>query len=300
MIDYQLLKALFAVVSEGGFEKAANTLYLTQSAVSRRIHQLESQLGEPVLIRSKPPKPTELGKRLLNHLQQVKQLELSLNIKTLHESEEISTPLTVKLATNADSLATWLPEALSIPEEKSDYQYRFEIIAEDQTIALKRMKAGEVMVCISSTAEPVNGGVSYELGALRYYAVASPEFVKRYRIYSPKQLTHLPCLVFDEHDKLQHQFLAELNKSTPQYTHICPSAEGFKQAMIAGLGYGLLPTLQFGDTFNSGELVNLAPDYYIDTPLYWHCWQTESPQLKTLRNYAISVAKKRLFALDDS
>ena len=59
MIDYQLLKALYAVVTEKGFEKAAQTLFITQSAVSKRIYQLESQLGEPVIIRTKPPKATE-------------------------------------------------------------------------------------------------------------------------------------------------------------------------------------------------------------------------------------------------
>ncbi|XQF91513.1 LysR family transcriptional regulator (plasmid) [Pseudoalteromonas espejiana] len=38
MIDYQLLNALSAVISEGGFEKASKKLFITQSAVSRRIH----------------------------------------------------------------------------------------------------------------------------------------------------------------------------------------------------------------------------------------------------------------------
>jgi len=99
---------------------------------------------------------------------------------------------------------------------------------------------------------------------------------------------------FSEDDKLQHDFLTELNGSEPQHIHICPSAEGFKQAMIAGLGYGLLPTLQLGDLLETGELINLVPDYYIDTPLYWHYWQTESPQLKTLRTFATDIAFKKL------
>ena len=141
MIDYQLLQALYAVVTEKGFERAAQTLFITQSAVSKRINQLESILGEPVLVRTKPPKATELGIKLLTHLQQVKQLELSLNLQSSSEFVDKQLPVTVKIATNADSLATWLPEALSVPEEYSDFKYRFEIITEDQTIALNRMKA---------------------------------------------------------------------------------------------------------------------------------------------------------------
>ena len=232
MIDYQLLQALYAVVTEKGFERAAQTLFITQSAVSKRINQLESILGEPVLVRTKPPKATELGIKLLTHLQQVKQLELSLNLQSSSEFVDKQLPVTVKIAANADSLATWLPEALSLPEEYSDFKYRFEIITEDQTIALNRMKAGEVMISICSNDKSVNGGKVFELGALRYFVVCSPAFKQRYQITSLEQLTELPCLVFDEHDKLQHQFLKHLNGSLPKYTHICPSSEGFKQAMI--------------------------------------------------------------------
>lgn len=294
MIDYQLLQALLSVVAEGGFEKAAKKLFITQSAVSRRIHQLESTVGEPVLVRTQPPKPTAIGKRLLNHLQQVRQLEMALSIGTLDDHIDNDSPLTVKLVVNADSLATWLPEALAIPENRSDCQYRFDIMTEDQTIALKRMKAGEVMVCICSNSEPVNGGLVSPLGNLRYQVVASASFVKRFNVTSPSQLVDLPCLIFDEHDKLQHQFLTELNNSTPKYVHTCPSSEGFKQAMIAGLGYGLLPSLQLGDAIEKGILTDLIPGYYIDVPLYWHYWQTESPQLKSLRHYAKTVATQRL------
>ncbi|MBH0032425.1 MULTISPECIES: LysR family transcriptional regulator ArgP [unclassified Pseudoalteromonas] len=294
MIDYQLLNALSAVISEGGFEKASKKLFITQSAVSRRIHQLEAKLGEPVIIRTQPPRPTALGKRLLNHLQQVLQLEVALNVDALKEHSSLNTPLSVKLAANADSLATWLPEALAILDTESDCKFRFEVISEDQSIAHKRMKDGEVMVCISSSSEPVNGGLASPLGAIRYKAIASPDFIKQHNLTSLMQLAQVPCLVFSEYDKLQHQFLADINGSTPEYMHIYPSSEGFKQAMIAGLGYGLLPTLQLGDSLQKGELVDLFPEYYIDTPLYWHYWQSESPQLKALRKFAMQVAANRL------
>jgi LysR family transcriptional regulator (chromosome initiation inhibitor) len=297
MINYQLLHALSSVISEGGFDKAAKKLFITQSAVSRRIHQLELTLGEPVLIRTQPPKATAMGKRLLNHLQQVMQLEVALNINT-SKNDENGQSLAVKLAANEDSLVTWLPEALAIPELDSECKFKFEIIVDDQSIALKRMKAGEVMVCICASEQAVNGGLVSPLGSLRYQVIASPEFVKRYNLTSPEQLAELHCLVYSEDDKLQHQFLHELNGTEPQHIHICPSAEGFKQSMIAGLGYGLLPVLQLGDCLEKGELVNLIPDYCIDIPLYWHYWQTESPQLKTLRQFATGVARHRLIQKD--
>ena len=59
------LRAFVAVVSEKSLTKAAERLHLTQSAVSRRIQQLEDQLGSAVLDRSnRPPTPTFLGSRI--------------------------------------------------------------------------------------------------------------------------------------------------------------------------------------------------------------------------------------------
>src|SRR5690554_8119014 len=78
MIDYKLLDALNAVLDQGGFERGARHLGLTQSAVSQRIKLLEARLGQPVLVRSPRLAPTPLGRKLLNHAQQVRLLESDL------------------------------------------------------------------------------------------------------------------------------------------------------------------------------------------------------------------------------
>lgn len=61
--DYRVLQALDAVIRERGFERAAQKLCITQSAVSQRIKQLEYLYGQPLLIRTVPPKPTEQGQK---------------------------------------------------------------------------------------------------------------------------------------------------------------------------------------------------------------------------------------------
>ena len=63
--DYRTLQALDAVIRERGFERAAQKLCITQSAVSQRIKQLENLFGQPLLVRTVPPRPTEQGQRLL-------------------------------------------------------------------------------------------------------------------------------------------------------------------------------------------------------------------------------------------
>ena len=46
VFDYKLIEALALVAQEGGFDKAANALHITQSAVSQRVKLLEEQLED--------------------------------------------------------------------------------------------------------------------------------------------------------------------------------------------------------------------------------------------------------------
>ena len=47
MIDNKGLSAFVAVIQQRNFEKAAQQLFITQSAVSQRLKLLEEQLGQP-------------------------------------------------------------------------------------------------------------------------------------------------------------------------------------------------------------------------------------------------------------
>jgi DNA-binding transcriptional LysR family regulator len=59
------LKAFIAVVDRHSLTKAADSLALTQSAVSRRVQQLEEALGATLLDRSsRPPTATAVGRRI--------------------------------------------------------------------------------------------------------------------------------------------------------------------------------------------------------------------------------------------
>src|SRR5260221_13048129 len=63
MIDN--LKAFAAVIDCKSLTKAASRLFLTQSAISRRIQQLEEALGGTLLDRTqRPPSCTALGQRV--------------------------------------------------------------------------------------------------------------------------------------------------------------------------------------------------------------------------------------------
>ena len=48
-MEISQLEVFLAVAREGGFSRAAEKLYRTQSAVSQAIRKLETEIGEPFL-----------------------------------------------------------------------------------------------------------------------------------------------------------------------------------------------------------------------------------------------------------
>ncbi|TVP46969.1 MAG: LysR family transcriptional regulator ArgP [Halomonas sp.] len=295
MLDYKLLAALASVVEQGGFERAANLLGLSQSAVSQRIKLLEARVGQPVLVRATPPTPTDLGRRLLNHVQQVRLLERDL--KTQVPGLDDGVPERLRIAINADSLATWWGAAVG--EFCSHHNVLLELVVEDQEVGLKRMRAGEVAGCICAAEHPVAGAQGLLLGAMRYRALASPAFIARYFAngINVAALQRVPAIVFGSDDQLQHRYLAELGATNDFDYHLCPSSEGFVRLMQGGLGWGLAPELQVQKELSLGELVELFPGRFIEVPLYWHYWRNGGALLTKLTKHLRLEASKVLVPL---
>lgn len=284
MFDYKLLAALAAVVEQGGFERAAQVLGLSQSAVSQRVKLLEARVGQPVLVRAAPPAPTEIGTRLLNHVQQVRLLERDLQAQ-VPALDEGGLPERLRIAINADSLATWWAPAVA--DYCSSHRVLMDLVVEDQEVGLKRMRAGEVAGCICAAERPVAGARSLALGAMRYRALASPGFVARHfsRGVTAEALLNAPSIVYGPDDQLQHRYLAALGIQGAFPHHLCPSSEGFVRLTQAGLGWGLVPEHQVEGELARGELVELIPERPIDVPLYWHHWRHGGELLASLTDH---------------
>lgn len=289
MFDYKLLAALAAVVEQAGFERAAQVLGLSQSAVSQRIKLLEARVGQPVLVRATPPAPTEIGRRLLNHVQQVRLLERDLQGQ-VPALDEGGLPERLRIALNADSLATWW--AAAVGDFCAEHRVLLDLVVEDQDVGLKRMRAGDVAACVCASDRPVAGARSLALGAMRYRALASPGFIARHFAHGvvPAALAQVPAIVFGPDDLLQHRYLATLGVEGGFAYHLCPSSEGFVRLTEGGLGWGLVPEQQVRGELARGELLELIPNQAIDVPLYWHHWRNGGELLARLTGHLTRAA----------
>jgi LysR family transcriptional regulator (chromosome initiation inhibitor) len=206
-------------------------------------------------------------------------------------------PERLRIALNADSLATWWAPAVG--DFCAEQHLLLDLVVEDQTVGLKRMRAGEVAACLCASERPVAGARSVLLGAMRYRALASPAFIARHfpEGVSPALLSKTPALVFGPDDFLQHRYLAALGVDGGFEHHLCPSSEGFIRLAEAGLGWGLVPELQVREQLECGRLVELLPDKPIDVPLYWHHWRNGGQLLSQLTEHLSRSAARWLVPL---
>ena len=286
--DLSQLAALSAAVSEGTFEGAARVLHVTPSAVSQRLKALEQAAGRVLVVRSKPVRVTPSGQPVLRLARQVALLTADAH----RDLDGDVQPVTIPLAINADSLATWVLDALA-PLAGS---LCFDIHREDQERTSTLLRDGTVTAAITSDAEPVPGCTSTRLGKMRYRPMAAPDFLARWFPAGPssRALTAAPVVVFDRYDDLQHRYLRRrIRLAVDVPTHVVPSSADYVAAVRLGLGWGMLPDLQSANDEAQGRLVELDPRG-ADITLYWQQWRLRSAALDDLAAAILAAARRRL------
>ncbi|ORJ54759.1 LysR family transcriptional regulator ArgP [Geothermobacter hydrogeniphilus] len=282
MLDYRLLAALAAVVETGRFDLAARQLLITQSAVSQRIKQLEERLGQVLLIRDNPPRPTPAGRRLLTHFRQVRLLENELPASLLAEDTEATTSLPIGI--NADSLATWFWKA--VRPLLDEHELLFDLRVADQDVTERLLRQGEVVGCISATSKPPQGCRAGYLGTMVYRLCAAPSFHQR---WFPTGLTlsaaaRAPVAIYNRQDALHRRLLERSCGRAPRrwQAHYIPSQEAYNTLIVDGYAYGCIPEQQCRPLLDNGALVDLAPHAPEPVRLYWHSWNLRSSLLREL------------------
>lgn len=269
--DPASLDCLAALVDEGSFERAATRLAITQSAVSQRLRALEAQVGQPLVIRSRPLRLTEPGKVLLRFARQWQALRADV-ARELDSGADLDERLPI--AVNADSLATWVLPALD-PLVQSGVS--LELVVDDQDFTHDWLRQGAVLGCVTTVSQALRGCRVAPLGVMPYVAVASPAFVAR---HLPQGLTRsnfaqVPFLVFNRKDDMQAQWVSRaFGVREPRLRErFVPSSEATVHAARMGWGIGVAPALQLRPWLECGELVQLLPEVSIPVALHWHRWK---------------------------
>ncbi|WP_439030613.1 LysR family transcriptional regulator ArgP [Gordonia terrae] len=295
-ISQEGLRTLAAVLREGTFDAAATSLHITPSAVSQRIKALETAAGRVLLRRTKPATATPDGEVLVRLAKQWELLLAETRAEFVGAPGEDELPLVdrprihLPIATNADSLATWLLPVLA--RFHREHAVAVEVFRDDETRSSALLRTGDVLAAVTSEPLAIRGCALQSLGAMRYLPVATPDFIDTWLPDGPDadSLSRAPMVQFDRNDHIQRNISAALagRPIDPPAVYI-PASTEYHRAVELGIGWGAVPVVQIAAALEAGR-VRLIADHHVDVPLYWQYWKLSSPLLQALTTSVVSGA----------
>ena len=282
-IDADQLAAFAAVIELGSFDAAAERLHVTPSAVSQRIKGLEQRVGQVLVVRQKPCSVTSAGVPLLRLAAQIAMLES----EALRETGGDGTTTRVSIAVNADSMATWFTAVFtSLPD------VMFDLRIEDQDHSARLLREGAVMGAVTTERTPIGGCRVHPLGVMRYVPVATAAYIERYLPggFTSQAAASAPSLAWNRDDSLQNMLVRKVFRhDVDRPVHYVPTAEGFRAAVQAGLGWGMFPERPAAVDIASGVFVRIC-DVHLDVPLFWQCWKLDSALVRSVTDAIVAAA----------
>lgn len=249
--------AVFAAVAEhGSFTKAANTLDMPKSSVSRHVSQLEERLGERLLSRTtRSIQLTEVGKLYLKYCRRiVEEADAAQSALLAMQSQpagllKVSAPL----AFGAPILQNLFNEFLSLYPKVN-----FELHLDNKLVDL--VEDGiDLAVRVGPLTE--SSLVARKLATSVMCMCATPAFIARYG--EPKTLEDL-----DKFDVIKHpgiDLILEGGSLVSTHTRFAVNDMGIVKSMVLwNYGIGLVPLPLVCDEIAQGELVPLLLDYPIE------------------------------------
>lgn len=313
------LRAFVVAVDEGTFDAAAALLRISGSAFSQRIKALEKEVGQVLLTRTVPVRPTQAGTELLGTARQMLLLEdearRSLGFRG--PSEDYAPVITLPVAVNADSLASWFIQVLREAATWDDVELHLH--AEDQEHTHELLRNGTVLAAVAENPVPVSGCRVMPLGTMQYWPVASRELLERHtmtnRAVTNRAATNraatdrtsarrpridwsrVPLIDYSIRDSLQRAGLQKLGVTTTPITHLVPSVEAYNAAVWHGLGWGMIPEGMMPAGVLDGEHPDLTVIEEIgptQAQLNWQRWSTSTPALDRLTSAVERAARRML------
>lgn len=258
----ELVEAFVAVAELGGFSAAASRVGRDASIVSRRVGQLEQQLGVRLFSRTtRQVALTEAGRLYLRRVQGVLDELSAANAEVSAQSDTIRGTLriTVPIVFGQLWIAPVLPKfSEQFPQlsVETNFTDRFvDIVGDGFDIAVR---------IGSLQSSSLN---SRRVAEKRYLLCASPAYIKRHDLpRSPQELTNHKCIGF-----LGHSFWPDwpLQKGDQAYsfkpkgTFFSDNATACLLAAEHGIGISLLADWLAWDALRSGRLVEVLSGWTI-------------------------------------
>jgi DNA-binding transcriptional LysR family regulator len=225
------LRSFVAVADCGGFQRAANSIHLSQAAVSQHVRRLEAAVGHPLVERQgRGSTFTPEGELLLRQARRI----LDLHDETLRLFD-VEPEQTMVIGSTEHAAAQLLPELHSaLSKAMPDRRVRFRV---DRGSQLREdLAKGRVDMALLLGASDNPAAITVGQLELTWYSAPGWSF--------PAPSHPIPLVAFDDPCALRTRALETLasNGIRAEVTCEAPHLAGVQAAVRAGLGIGLMAT----------------------------------------------------------
>jgi len=253
------MRAFVAVVTEGSFSNAANTLQLSPQLVSKYVSKLEEQLNTRLLNRTtRKVSLTEAGSHYFGHAQQILLSidDMESKLGGLQQNPKgvlrISAPVSFALKHMAKLITDF---QIHYPLVKVDLQLtdrKVDIVEEGFDVALRigQLKSSSL--------------IAKKVAPIRVMLCAAPEYLKKYGTPTqPEDLErhrylHYSYMNMDGKDDIYQLLKAKYLKQGSELRS--NNGDVLVDAAIAGAGIVLQPTFIISEALSSSKLVVVLPE----------------------------------------
>jgi DNA-binding transcriptional LysR family regulator len=259
-MDLQALALLVEILDAGNLSEAARRLKMSRANVSYHLSKFEKSVGVQLVRRTtRRIEPTEVGLQLYEHGRKIRN-ELAAareSVAALGQSLQGRVRLSVPSGYGQMVMSPWLMDF-----KRAYPGIVLDVAFENRVVDLLR---DEVDIAVRVMSEPPDHLVAREMGPVRYVACAAVAYARAHAM--PASLDDLACapLITSAVVGRQLRLAAYLHgerHEVPLQPTLTSEHFGFlREAILAGLGVGLVPDYVVADAVAQGEVVTALDDW---------------------------------------
>lgn len=241
------------VVETGSVTKAADELHLTQPAVSIQLRNLQDQFDIPLTeVIGRKIYITDFGKEIAQAVEQILEQVNSINNKTLAYKGQLSGKLKISVVSTGKYV---LPYFLSdFMNENPGVQLEMDVTNKSKVIdSLEKNEVDYALVSILPSSLNIE---KIDLLENKLFLIGNDNSKIKSKIKHPSSIEELP-LIFRENGsgtrQTMERFILQNNVQVQKKIELT-SNEAVKQAILAGLGYSIMPLIGIRNELSNGEL----------------------------------------------
>ena len=259
-MDAQSLALFVDIVEAGNLSLAARKLKMSRANISYHLTQLEKSVGLQLMRRTtRRVEPTEVGLRLYQHGKVIRDELLAAreSVATLGKGMHGSVRLSVPTGFGHLVMADWL----------IDFKRQFPDVALELLFdnRIDDLLKEDVDLAVRVMSEPPQQMVAIELSRMQHVTCAAVDYAAAHGM--PRQLEELSAVplitsvVAGRDLRVSAYRDDERRELTLHPTLASENFQFLRQAMLAGLGVGLVPDYVITDDLASGRVVTALDDW---------------------------------------